>query len=251
MKNILVIGSKSFIYKNFIYDFESKFNFFTISQYFKKDNQKKFLKILDRNIRKNCIDLILNFAAVNDNSFKVKNFEKILESNFYLPIALVKSANRHKIPIFLFLSKDMTENDKLKNFYSISKQMLRVYLDNIKLDCKMRVLNIDSVYGPFDLNKKRIFPSIFNNLYGQKKVKINLKQNKHFTYVKEINKIIYNLIFSKKHFIYKDIKSKKLNINLIYSLLKKKKSMNLKEKSLIYNPLFTTSEWYKKYYGKK
>ena len=251
MKNILVIGSKSFIYKNFIYDFESKFNFFTISQYFKKDNQKKFLKILDRNIRKNSIDLILNFAAVNDNSFKVKNFEKILESNFYLPIALVKSANRHKIPIFLFLSKDMTENDKLKNFYSISKQMLRVYLDNIKLDCKMRVLNIDSVYGPFDLNKKRIFPSIFNNLYGQKKVKINLKQNKHFTYVKEINKIIYNLIFSKKHFIYKDIKSKKLNINLIYSLLKKKKSMNLKEKSLIYNPLFTTSEWYKKYYGKK
>lgn len=251
MKNILVIGSKSFIYKNFIYDFESKFNFFTISQYFKKDNQKKFLKILDRNIRKNCIDLILNFAAVNDNSFKVKNFEKILESNFYLPIALVKSANRHKIPIFLFLSKDMTENDKLKNFYSISKQMLRVYLDNIKLDCKMRVLNIDSVYGPFDLNKKRIFPSIFNNLYGQKKVKINLKQNKHFTYVKEINKIIYNLIFNKKHFIYKDIKSKKLNINLIYSLLKKKKSMNLKEKSLIYNPLFTTLEWYKKYYGKK
>ena len=251
MKNILVIGSKSFIYKNFIYDFESKFNFFTISQYFKKDNQKKFLKILDRNIRKNCIDLILNFAAVNDNSFKVKNFEKILESNFYLPIALVKSANRHKIPIFLFLSKDMTENDKLKNFYSISKQMLRVYLDNIKLDCKMRVLNIDSVYGPFDLNKKRIFPSIFNNLYGKKKVKINLKQNKCFTYVKEINKIIYNLIFSKKHFIYKDIKSKKLNINLIYSLLKKKKSMNLKEKSLIYNPLFTTLEWYKKYYGKK
>ena len=251
MKNILVIGSKSFISKNFIYDFDSKFNFFSISQYFKKDNQKKFLKILDRNISKNRIDLILNFAAVNDNSFKVKNFEKILESNFYLPIALVKSANKHKIPLFLFLSKDMTENDKLKNFYSISKQMLRVYLDNIKLDCKMRVLNIDSVYGPFDLNKKRIFPSIFNNLYGQKKVKINLKQNKYFTYVKEINKIIYNLIFDKKHFIYKDIRSKKLNINLIYSLLKKKKSMNLKEKNLIYNPLFITSEWYKKYYGKK
>ena len=129
--------------------------------------------------------------------------------------------------------------------------MLRVYLDNIKLNCKMRVLNIDSVYGPFDLNKKRIFPSIFNNLYGQKKVKINLKQNKYFTYVKEINKIIYNLIFNKKHFIYKDIKSKKMNIELIYNLLKKKKSTILREKSLIYNPLFITSEWYKKYYGKK
>ena len=251
MKNILVIGSKSFISKNFIYDFNSKFNFFPIRQYFKKDNQKNFLRNLDRNIRKNQIDLILNFAAINDNSFKVKNFGKILESNFYLPIALIKSANRHKIPLFLFLSKDMTENDKLKNLYSISKHMLRVYLDNIKLDCKMRVLNIDSVYGPFDLNKKRIFPSIFNNLYGPKKVKINLKQNKYFTYVKEINKIIYNLIFNKKHFIYKDIKSKKMNIELIYNLLKKKKSTILREKSLIYNPLFITSEWYKKYYGKK
>ena len=251
MKNILVIGSKSFISKNFIYDFDSKFNFFFIRQYFKKDNQKNFLRVLNKNIKKNQIDLILNFAAINDNSFKVKNFEKILESNFYLPIALIKSANRYKIPLFLFLSKDMSENDKLKNLYSISKQMLRVYLDNIKLDCKMRILNIDSVYGPFDLNKKRIFPSIFNNLYGKKKVKINLKQNKYFTYVKEINKIIYNLIFNKKHFIYKDIKSKKMNINLMYNLLKKKKSTNLRKKRLIYNPLFITSEWYKKYYGKK
>tara|TARA_B100001057_G_scaffold35898_1_gene32474 strand:+ start:135 stop:890 length:756 start_codon:yes stop_codon:yes gene_type:complete len=251
MKNILVIGSKSFISKNFIYDFNSKFNFFLIRNYFKKDNQKNFLRILDKNIKKNKIDLILNFAAVNDNSFEVTNFEKIFESNFYLPIALIESANKHRIPLFLFLSKDMAENNKLKNLYSISKEMLRVYLDNIKLNCKMRVLNIDSVYGPFDLNKRRIFPSIFNNLYGQKKVNISLKQNKYFTYVKEVNKIIYNLIFNKKHFIYKDIKSKKMNINLIYSLLKKKNSMNLRKKSLRYNPLFTTSEWYKKYYGKK
>ena len=251
MKNILVIGSRSFISKNFIHDFNSKFNFFPIHEYFKKDNEKTFLGVLDRNIKKKKIDLILNFAAINDNSFKVKNFNKILESNFYLPIALIKSANKYRIPLFLFLSKDMNENDKLKNFYSISKEMLRVYLDNIKLDCKMRVLNIDSVYGPFDLNKKRIFPSIFNNLYSQKKVNINLKQNKCFTYVKDLNKIIYNLIFDKKHFTYKDIKSKKMNINLIYNLLKKNKTMTLKRKSLKYYPLFITSDWYKKYYEKK
>ena len=251
MKNILIIGTKSFISKNFIYDFNNKFNFFLIRKYFKKGNQKNFLRILNKNIKKNKIDLILNFAADNDNSFKIKNYKKIFESNFYLPIVLIKSANKYKIPLFLFLSKDMNKNDKLKNLYSISKEMLRVYLNNIKLDCKMRVLNVDSVYGPFDLNKKRIFPSIFNNLYGQKKVNINLKQNKSFTYVKEVNKIIYNLIFNKKHFIYKDIKSKKMNINHIYSLLKKKNLMNLKGKSLRYNPLFTTSEWYKKYYGKK
>ena len=38
MKNILVIGSKSFISKNFINDFNQKFNFFLIHKYFKKDN---------------------------------------------------------------------------------------------------------------------------------------------------------------------------------------------------------------------
>ena len=251
MKNILVIGSKSFISKNFIYDFNSKFNFFFIHEYFKKIDEKNFLKILDKNLKRNKIDLILNFAADNDNSFKTKNFAKILESNFYLPLALIKSANKNRIPLFLFLSKDMTENDKLKNFYSISKEMLRIYLENIKFDCKIRILNIDSVYGPFDLNKKRIFPSIFNNLYGQKKININLKQKKHFTYVKDLNKIIYNLIFNKKHFIYKDIKSKKININSIFSLLKEKKTISLRRKSLKYYSLFMTSDWYKKYYGKK
>ena len=251
MKNVLIIGIKSFISKNFIDDFNYKFNFFSTHKYFKKKSEKNFLKILDKNIKKNKIDLILNFAAINDNSFKAKNFNRILESNFYLPIALIKSANKHKIPLFLFLSKDMIENNKLKNFYSISKEMLRVYLDNIKLHCKIRIMNIDSIYGPYDLNKKRIFPSIFNNLYGQKKVSINLNQNKYFTYVKDLNKIIYNLIFSKKNFIYKDIKSKKMNINSTFSLLKKKKTMSLKRKSLRYHSLFITSDWYKKYYGKK
>ena len=121
MKNILIIGEKSFISKNFIEDFNSKFNFFSIRKYFKNRSKKNFLRILNKNIKKNKIDLIINFAAINDNSFISKNFNKILESNFYLPIALIKSANRNKVPLFLFLSKDMEENNKIKNFYSISK----------------------------------------------------------------------------------------------------------------------------------
>ena len=251
MKNILIIGEKSFISRNFIDDFNSKFNFFSIRKYFKNRSKKNFLRILNKNIKKNKIDLIINFAAINDNSFISKNFDKILESNFYLPIALIKSANRNKVPLFLFLSKDMEENNKIKNFYSISKEMLRVYINNIEPNCKIRLLNIDSIYGPFDLNKKRIFPSIFNNLYGRKKVYVNLDQDKNFTYVRDLNKIIYNLIFTKKRFIYKDIKSKKMNINSIFNLLKKKKTMSLKRKSLRYLSLFITSDWYKKYYGKK
>ena len=42
MKNILIIGEKSFISKNFIEDFNSKFNFFSIRKYFKNRSKKIF-----------------------------------------------------------------------------------------------------------------------------------------------------------------------------------------------------------------
>ena len=76
------------------------------------------------------------------------------------------------MPLFLFLSKDMDKNNIVKNFYSLSKEMLKVYLDNKKFKCKLRILNIDSVYGPFDINYKRIFPSIFYNIYNKKNIKL-------------------------------------------------------------------------------
>lgn len=234
MKNILIIGSKSFIAKNFIEDFSHKFNLFYFNRYFKKKD-KSFLKNLKIFIKKNNIDLILNFAADNNNSYKNNDFDKILESNFYLPISLIRLANLFKIPLFLFLSKDKDKNNQVKNFYSISKEMLNTYINNDKFKCKLRLLNIDSLYGPLDLNKSRIFPSIFYNLYNKNKIKINFKQTKHFTYVKNLNKVIFNLIFKKKHFIYKSIRSEKININIAYNLLKTNKTTYLNNKNMKYH----------------
>lgn len=250
MKNILIIGQKSFIAKNFINDFNDKFNFYYFTKYFRKKNNN-FSTALETLIKKYKINLILNFAADNDNSLANQNFDKVLESNFYLPLLLIRLTNKFKMPLFLFLSKDMDKNNIVKNFYSLSKEMLKVYLDNKKFKCKLRILNIDSVYGPFDINYKRIFPSIFYNIYNKKKYKTNLNQLKNFTYVKDLNKIIFKLIFKKKKFIYKNIRSEKINIKLASSLLKKNKNFNLKNKKSKYHSLFLTSEWYKNYYEKK
>ena len=107
------------------------------------------------------------------------------------------------------------------------------------------------MYGPYDLNYNRIFPSIFYNIYNKKKKKTNLYQIKNFTYVKDLNKILYKLIYKKDHFIYKNIKSDKINITKVYKLLIKNKNIDLKKKRIQYRSLFLTSEWYKKYYGKK
>ena len=65
----------------------------------------------------------------------------------------------------------MIKNKKNKNFYALSKEMLKVYLLSKENNCKLRLLNIDSIFGPYDLNNRRIFPSIFKHLYQKKKKK--------------------------------------------------------------------------------
>lgn len=250
MKNILIIGKNSFVAKNFIENYNYKLNLFYFDRYFRKKDLN-FSKILIRYIKKNKINFILNFAGNNNNSLYHNNFDKVLESNFYLPLILLKVASKLKISLFLFLSKDMNDNNKIKNFYALSKEMLNVYIDNNQFDCKLRILTIDSLYGPFDLNENRIFPSIFKNLHNKKKIKINLSQIKNFTYVKDLNKIILNLISRKQHLIFKVIKSEKINIKFIFNFLKKQKNKMIKNKSSKYQALFFTSEWYKKHYEKK
>ena len=222
MKNILIIGQKSFIAKNFIEDYSQKFNFFYFKKRFRKRNKKRFINTLDKFIKKKKIKIVLNFAANNDNSYS-SNYKDILESNFYLPASLLELSEKNGVTLFLFLSKDMENYNKIKNFYSISKEMLHVLIKNKKHDFKLRVLNIDSIFGPHDTNYKRIFPSLFNNIYNKKKVKVKLKQIKRFSYVKDLNKMIFKLTFNNKKFIYKDIKSDQLNIKDIYSHFKTKK----------------------------
>ena len=242
MINILIIGKNSFIAKNFIYDFKNKVKIFYFNKIFKKNKKLLFEKDLYKVVKKNKISTILNFAANNDNSYS-SNFSKILESNFYLPLSILNISNKFKIKLFLFLSKDMSENKKNKNFYALSKEMLKVYLTSKDNNCKLRLLNIDSIFGPYDLNNRRIFPSIF-------KKNINFNQVKNFTFVKDLNRVIFKLLSNKDKFIYKDIKSNKINLNKLYKLLKLSNINKITNKRQ-YQALFLTLEWYKKYYGKK
>ena len=249
MNNILLIGKNSFISKNFIYDYKDKLKIFYFNKTFRKNKKSLFEKDLEKIVKKNKISTILNFAANNDNSFS-SNFSKILESNFYLPLSILKVSNKLRIKLFLFLSKDMIENKKNKNFYALSKEMLKVYLLSKKNNCKLRLLNIDSIFGPYDLNNRRIFPSIFKHLYQKKKKNFNLNQIKNFTFVKDLNKDIFKLLSYDDKFIYKEIKSNKINLKKLYKILKSSNLNKIISKTQ-YQALFLTLEWYKKYYGKK
>jgi len=94
VKNIIIIGQKSFIAKNFIEDYSQKFNIFYFKKRFKNRNKEKFINILDKFIKKKKIKIVLNFAANNDNSYS-SNYKDILESNFYLPSSLLELSERN------------------------------------------------------------------------------------------------------------------------------------------------------------
>ena len=88
------------------------------------------------------------------------------------------------------------KNDtKFDNFYSLSKNLLFEYIKYFKHKNRIRIINIDSVYGPFDLNFNRLMPALIKNiLQNKKKNSINLKQNKCMIYAGDIIKIIGSLI---------------------------------------------------------
>ena len=113
----------------------------------------------------------------------------------------------------------MIKNKKARIFMLWVKKCLK-FIFSKENNCKLRLLNIDSIFGPYDLNNRRIFPSIFKHLYQKKKKNFNLNQVKNFTFVKDLNKDIYKLLSYNNKFIYKEIKSNKINLKKIYKLLK-------------------------------
>ena len=77
-----------------------------------------------------------------------------------------------------------------------------------------------------------------------------LNQVKNFTFVKDLNKDIFKLLSYNDKFIYKEIKSNKINLKKLYKILKSSNLNKIISKPQ-YQALFLTLEWYKKYYGKK
>jgi len=250
VKKILIYGHKSFIAKNFIHDYSKKYDLFFFKKRFNKSI--KFEKLIIKFIKKNNIKYIINFAANNDNSIYSKNFNEIIQSNFNLAVKFIEISKKLNLTLFLFSSKDMNKSYSIQNFYSISKLMLQSFLENCGSDIKVRILNLDSIYGPQDFNFKRIIPSIILKILAKKRNlnKINFNQKKNFTYVKDVNKLISKLLNNNKKHIYKEMPSKRYYIDDLYTYLKDL-DFNFNEKTYKYKSFVETLKWYKDHYESK
>ena len=130
--------------------------------------------------------------------------------------------------------------------------MLQSFLENCGSDIKVRILNLDSIYGPQDFNFKRIIPSIILKILAKKRNlnKINFNQKKNFTYVKDVNKLISKLLNNNKKHIYKEMPSKRYYIDDLYTYLKDL-DFNFNEKTYKYKSFVETLKWYKDHYESK
>ncbi len=256
MNKTLIYGYKSFISKNFLIDYSNQLNFYLYKDRYKKRKRNIFEKKIYSFLKKNNINYIINFAANNNNSQKILDFNEILESNLYLPLSLIKVCEKLDLTLVLFLSKDMSNSNEIKNFYSLSKEMLKTYISNTKINCKLRVFDIDSIYGPHDFNNRRLIPSICFNLFyphNKKKIKIlNTQKKKNFIYVKRLNKFIFKSLFDKKKLLIKDIKPTRYSLKNIIDIANKVKNHNnLEYVKKNHLDFLKTFMWYKDYYGKK
>ncbi len=166
MNNVCIVGHKSFIAKNFINYFSKKYNFFFFNHYFL--NESGYLQKLKSFIITKKIKLVINFAANNNNNPKYNNFDKIINSNYALPINLIKITQKLNVRLVLFLSKDSDNESLPKNFYSLSKKMLKYYIQSRNYESQLIVFNIDSVFGPMDTNFRRLIPSMMLKILKKK-----------------------------------------------------------------------------------
>ena len=249
MKNILIYGNNSFLAKNFTNKVNKyyKLHFFKI--YFINENNFK-IKIINF-IKKNKINCIINFAANNDNAINSINSIDILKSNFTLPSLLVDISSKLNIELFLFLSKEMKKKTSDKdNFYSFSKNLLLDYIQYSKHKNKIRLINLGSIYGPMDLNLKRLIPSMIIKLFKGHKIKINLNQNKEFTFVDDVIFEINSLLSKDKKFINASVRSKVYNMRDVYNHLKNYHLKKGYKRINKYDNFIKTFNWYLENYEK-
>ena len=136
------------------------------------------------------------------------------------------------------------------NFYSFSKNLLLDYIQYSKHKNKIRLINLGSIYGPMDLNLKRLIPSMIIKLFKGHKIKINLNQTKEFTFVDDVIFEINSLLSMDKKFINASVRSKVYNMRDVYNHLKNYHLKKGYKRINKYDNFIKTFNWYLENYEK-
>lgn len=211
--NILVFGCSGLLGKCLI-DFYQNYKNLNIYAHINKNKinnpQIKYLKtqkiqLIEKYIKKNSIDTILNFAGLTNIETCEKRKILSKRSNYDLPINLAKISKKNHLKYifistdnFLFKKKKLSENLKTVSLNVYSKHKKKSENEILKINPKSLIIrtNFYSIG-----NKKRLsFSDVILNSIKQKK-EIRLFKDVHYTpiYGKFLLKYIFGLIKKKKY----------------------------------------------------
>lgn len=246
-KKILIIGSNSFIAKNYIT--LSKYNkkILPLSTKDLKDLNGKFnTKRLKRIFKNHLIEIIINFTSNNNNSTSrfTKDSQVVLENiSFHLEVLEFIKEKNISIIYFDSFEKYNSKNSSYKLSKKILENIYNFYRKKYKINVKKVLL--PTVIGINDLNFNRLVPYLLKKILINKKISIKKQKKIIFTFVDNVIFKIDNIVSnSKKNLLLKKYEKK---VGYFYSEFKKihhnKKYQN-KKFLYIYN-------WYKDYFKKQ
>jgi nucleoside-diphosphate-sugar epimerase len=234
MKNILIVGSNSYLAKYFIKANSQQFNITSISIskkyiYFKK--KLFYLKKIDIKELSKFLNPKDFYSVIFFHSYGTKhqkNLKKLENSNFKIPLIFFNFFKLQKKTVkFIYFGSVSEYNNFSKDLYAKFKNKTRIYLQRNarKFNIQTIILQLFYIYGQNE-NKHRLFSSIKSKIISNKKITIsNPDQYLDFLHVddfsKALTKIInkkldnyfyqYKLCYGKKYKIKKVVKYFKYN----------------------------------------
>lgn len=170
-ENKLIILKRSFSNTFRIKGLVDKIDFYNLDEI---DIEKVFLE--------NKIDLILHCAT--DYGRKDSNPLQIIEANLTLPIKLLELGRKYNVKSFINTD---TILDKRINFYSLSKNQFKDWLQNYKNNLVCINVSLEHFYGPGD-DKTKFVSYIIDSLIKEVE-KIDLtkgEQKRDFIYIEDV-----------------------------------------------------------------
>lgn len=205
-KKIFITGSNSFIGKNLVRHFGSKFDFYGIDRVEVASPKIEKVNLCSTDLAKflkKDTDVIVNLAAVSNSKSCDKDPLNCYQTNVVGLINLLECANKRKIKNIIHASTEWVyeENEKfhqederidltkINSHYAFSKlmneQILRIYHKqnpNINITC----LRFGIIYGKRKKNWSA-FESIINNVMTSSLVSVgSLKTGRHFINVNDV-----------------------------------------------------------------
>ena len=191
--NILVFGISGLLGKCLIdfYQYHKGFKIHAVINKKKINNKNlKFLNYNKKNLNKNyvknnCIDTIINFAALTNLEFCEKNKKLSKKSNYNLPVSLAKFSKENNLK-YIFISTDnfksknkkLSENSKTNSLNIYSKHKKKSEYKILKINPKSIIIRTN--FYCLGNKERQSFSDIILNSVKSKK-EISLFKDVHYT----------------------------------------------------------------------